>query len=74
MVWLLVAVGAVTVAVLLALVVALMKHLRGLTASLAGLRTELMPLLEDIRIGSEAAQKRVAEMQERAAGLRGESG
>jgi hypothetical protein len=74
MVWLLVAVGAVTAAVLLALVVTLFKHLRGLTASIEGLRSELTPLVEDIRRGSEAAQRRVSEMQDRAAALRREPG
>jgi hypothetical protein len=74
MVWLLVTVGAVTAAVLVALVLMLFKHVRGLVASIDALRSELMPLLDDVRRGSEAAQRRVAEMQGRAAALRREPG
>ncbi len=66
-VWVLVVVGGVTAAVLLALVVALFRHLRGLAASLVQLQEDLLPVLEEIRRGSEEAQGRMARLEGRRA-------
>jgi cell division protein FtsB len=72
MVWLLIAVGAATSTVLLILVVVLLRHLRGLAASLRGLQDDLVPVLTEIQRGSEEAQQTVARLQERSAALRRE--
>ena len=72
MVWLLVAVGAATSAVLLILVVVLLRHLRGLAASLQGLQEDLVPVLAEIQRGSEEAQRTMARIQERSTALRRE--
>jgi cell division protein FtsB len=72
MVWLLVAVGAATSTVLLILVVVLLRHLRGLAASLQGLQEDLVPVLTEIQRGSEEAQRTVARLQDRSAALRSE--
>jgi hypothetical protein len=74
MVWLLVGTGAVTATILLILVVALLRHLHGLAASLEGLQGDLVPVLEDIRRGSEEAQATLTRLQDRAAALRDEPG
>jgi uncharacterized protein (DUF3084 family) len=66
-VWVVVVVGAVTAAVLLALLVVLFRHLRGLTASLVQLQEELLPALEEIRRGSEEAQGRMVRLEMRRA-------
>jgi hypothetical protein len=72
MVWLLVAVGAVTATVLLILVIALLRHLRGLASSLRGLQEELVPVLAEIQHRSEQAQRTLALMEGRAGTLRRE--
>jgi hypothetical protein len=74
MVWLLVAVGAATALVVLFLMVALFRHLRGLTSSLQALQEDLVPILAEIQRGSEEAQRTLARMQDRSAALRGKPG
>lgn len=68
MVWVLVAVGAVTAAVLLVLVVGLFRHIRDLATALQRLEADLAPLLEDIQRGSGEAQRKVADLQGRTGG------
>jgi hypothetical protein len=72
MVWLLVSVGAVTGVILLVLVMALLRHLRGLAGSLQELQADLVPVLEEIQRGSEEAQRRLDHMEQRSAALRRE--
>jgi hypothetical protein len=67
MVWVLVAVGAVTAAVLLVLVVGLFRHIKELATALQRLQADLAPLLEDIQRGSGEAQRKVTELQGRSA-------
>jgi hypothetical protein len=74
MVWFLVIVGAITAAVLLALFLALLRHLHGLAGSLQRLEADLVPVLEDIRRSSEEAQARMARLEERRRVLSGDSG
>jgi Tfp pilus assembly protein PilN len=74
MVWVLVAVGAATAAVLLVLVVGLFRHLRAMATALQRLQADLSPLLEDIQRGSEEAQRKVADLQARAAAVRRDRG
>jgi hypothetical protein len=72
MVWVLLAVGAATATVLLVLVVALLRHLRALAASLQALQEDLVPVLADIQRGSEEAQRTMARIRQRSAAVRGE--
>jgi hypothetical protein len=72
MVWLLVAVGAATATVVLILVVAVLRHLRGLASSLQALQEDLVPVLTDIQRGAEQARRTVALMEGRAGALRRE--
>lgn len=74
MVWFLVSVGVATAAVLIALFVALMRHLRGLAASLKELQEDLLPVLEEIQRGSEEAQARMVRLEERRSVIGGGSG
>jgi hypothetical protein len=74
MLWVLVAVGTATAAVLLVLVVGLLRHLRELATALQRLQADLAPLLEDIQRGSEEAQRKVGDLQGRAAALRRDPG
>jgi hypothetical protein len=74
MVWLLVGTGAVTATILLILVVALLRHLRGLASSLKGLQGDLVPVLEDIRRGSEEARITLTRLQDRSTAVRDEPG
>jgi len=74
MVWFLVTVGVATAAVLIALLVALMRHLRGLAASLKELQEDLLPVLEEIQRGSEEAQARMVRLEERRSAIGGGSG
>jgi hypothetical protein len=74
MVWFLVTVGVATAAVLIALLMALMRHLRGLAASLKELQEDLLPVLEEIQRGSEEAQSRMVRLEERRSALGGGSG
>ena len=69
MVWVLVGVGVATVVVAIALAVALMGRLRSLSESVAELQRSLVPVLEDIRRGSEEAQGRMASLEERGTAL-----
>jgi hypothetical protein len=74
MVWLLIGVGAVTAAVLLALLVGLLRHLHGVAGSLKQLEEDLVPVLEEIRRGSEEAQARMARLEGRRRVVSGDSG
>jgi hypothetical protein len=74
MVWVLVAVGTVTAAVLLVLVVGFLRHIRALATALQQLQADLAPLLEDIHRGSGEAQRKVADLQGRSAALRRDPG
>jgi hypothetical protein len=74
MVWLLVVTGAATATILLILVVALVRHLRGLAAALEGLQGDLVPVLEEIRRGSAEAQATLHRLQDRASAPRDEPG
>jgi hypothetical protein len=69
MVWVLVGVGMVTAVVAVAVVAALVRRLRALTESVAELQRALLPVLEDIRRGSEEAQQRMTRLQESGAAL-----
>jgi cell division protein FtsB len=70
----LVGVGVLTVAILAVLLVALLRHVRALSESLARLQADLIPALEDIRAGSEVAQERLGRLEARAAAMRREHG
>jgi hypothetical protein len=62
------------VVVLAILLVALLRHMRALSESLARLQADLIPALEDIRAGSEVAQERLGSLEARAAAMRREPG
>jgi hypothetical protein len=68
-VWVLIVVGALTAVVVLGLVVALLRRLKALSDSVAALQEAMLPVLEDIRRGSEEAQGRMVRLQERASAL-----
>jgi hypothetical protein len=70
----LIGLAVVTVGVLVILLVALFRHLRALSESLARLQAELIPALEDIKAGSEVAQERLVRLEARAAAMRREPG
>jgi hypothetical protein len=74
MIWFLVAVGAATAAVLLGLLLGLLRHLRGLAASLKQLEEDVLPVLEEIRRSSEEAQARMVRLEERRTAMSGGSG
>ena len=74
MVWVLVGVGVATVVVAIVLAAALIARLRSLTESVAELQHSLLPVLEDIRRGSEEAQRRMASLQERGTALQAPAG
>jgi hypothetical protein len=69
MVWVLIGVGAVTAVVGLVLVVALLRRLRALGEEVAELQEALLPVLEEIRRGSEEAQGRMLRLEERRAAM-----
>ena len=69
MVWVLIGVGALTAAVAVWLVVALLLRLKALSEAVAALQESLLPVLEEIRRGSEEAQARMVRLQERRAAL-----
>lgn len=70
----LIGLGVVTVGVLVILLVALLRHLRALSESLARLQADLIPALEDIRAGSELAQAQLGRLEGQAAVMRREPG
>lgn len=69
MVWVLIGVGALTAAIAVWLVVALLLRLKALSEAVAALQESMLPVLEDIRHGSEEAQSRMVRLQERRAAL-----
>jgi TolA-binding protein len=69
MVWVLVGVGMATAVVAVVVVAALVRRLRALTESVAELQRALLPVLEDIRRGSDEAQQRMTRLQESGAAL-----
>jgi uncharacterized protein YoxC len=73
-VWVLLGVGAATVVVAIALVVALIGRLRSLNESVAELQRTLVPVLADIQRGSQEAQGRMAHLEERAETLQARAG
>lgn len=66
----LIGLGVVTVGVLVVMLVALLRHLRALSESLTRLQAELLPLLEEIQEGSDAAQERLRVLDRRSASMR----
>jgi hypothetical protein len=68
-VWVLIGVGALTAAVAVWLVVALLLRLKALSEAVAALQESMLPVLEDIRRGSEEAQARMDRLQERRTAL-----
>jgi hypothetical protein len=61
----LIALGATSLGVLLVLLVVLLGHLRRLARSLQRLQSELTPILEEVRDGSQRAQGRLADLERR---------
>ncbi len=57
--WVLVAVGVLSAIVVVAIVVALIRHLRRLGASAKRLAEDLPPILEEIQRDSDRARERV---------------
>lgn len=72
-VWVLVGVGAVTAVVALVLVVTLLRRLKALAGAVVELQDALLPVLEEIRRGSEEAQGRMIRLEERRAALEADS-
>jgi hypothetical protein len=68
-VWVLIGVGAVTAVVALVLVAALLRRLKALGEAVAELQEALLPVLEEIRRGSEEAQGRMIRLEERRAAM-----
>lgn len=69
MVWVLIVTGALTAVVVLGLVVSLLRRLKALSESVAALQAAMLPVLEDIRRGSEEAQSRMSRLEERRTAL-----
>ncbi len=65
MVPVLIAVGAATALVLLVLVVALVRHIRGLAESVQQLNDQLMPLLAQVREDAERTREHLDRLQGR---------
>jgi hypothetical protein len=72
-VWVLIGVGAVTAVVALVLVVTLLRRLKALAGAVVELQDALLPMLEEIRRGSEEAQGRMIRLEERRAALEADS-
>lgn len=68
-VWVLIGVGAVTAAVALVLVATLLRRLKALGEAVVELQEALLPVLEEIRRGSEEAQGRMIRLEERRAAM-----
>jgi hypothetical protein len=68
-VWVLIGVGAVTAVVALVLVATLLRRLKALSEAVAELQEALLPVLEEIRRGSEEAQGRMIRLEERRAAM-----
>ena len=68
-VWLLIGVAAVTAGVALVLVVALLHRLKALGRAVVELQEALLPVLEEIRRGSEEARGRMTRLEERRAAM-----
>lgn len=66
-VWFLIGVGAVTAVVALVLVATLLRRLKALGEAVVELQEALLPVLEEIRRGSEEAQGRMIRLEERRA-------
>ena len=68
-VWVLIGVGAVTAVVALVLVATLLRRLKALGEAVVELQEALLPVLEEIRRGSEEAQGRMIRLKERRAAM-----
>jgi hypothetical protein len=68
-VWVLIGVGAITAVVALVLVATLLGRLKALSEAVAELQESLLPVLEEIRRGSEEAQGRMIRLEERRAAM-----
>jgi hypothetical protein len=66
-VWVLIGVGVVTAVVALVLVATLLRRLKALGEAVVELQEALLPVLEEIRRGSEETQGRMIRLQERRA-------
>lgn len=69
-VWVLIGVGAVTAVVALVLVATLLRRLKVLGEAVVELQEALLPVLEEIRRGSEEAQGRMIRLEERRAAMK----
>lgn len=68
-VWVLIGVGAVTAVVALVLVATLLRRLKAISEAVAEFQEALLPVLEEIRRGSEEAQGRMIRLEERRAAM-----
>jgi hypothetical protein len=58
-------VGIATTGLVIALLLALIRHMRVLTAALKRLQDELQPVIQDIQRGSDEAQEHMERMNQR---------
>lgn len=72
-VWVLIGIGAVTAVVAMVLVVSFLRRLKALAGAVVELQEALLPVLEEIRRGSEEAQGRMIRLEERRAALEADS-
>ena len=59
------AIGVVTFGLLAVLAIALIRHLKLLSASVAAFQRDAQPILDQLRQGSEESQRRLSKLQER---------
>lgn len=72
-VWVLIGIGAVTAVVAMVLVVSFLRRLKALAGAVVELQEALLPVLEEIRRGSEEAQGRMIRLEERRAAQEADS-
>lgn len=70
MAWFLAVIGAASLFVLVALLIAFARRLQELTRAMTALQKELTPALEEIQALSQETQKLTAGLEERAQALR----
>jgi len=59
------AIGVVTFGLLGVLAIALIRHIKLLSASMGAFQRDVQPILEQLRVGSAESQQRLSKLQER---------
>jgi len=58
-------IGVVTFGLLGVLAIALIRHIKLLSASMGAFQRDVQPILEQLRVGSAESQQRLSKLQER---------